>query len=95
MVRGSPSLCLSNHVTRLDQTAEQLNAIDDIIQVAPRFLARSRGRHIGGYIIPFFDLMAAQCCRLADKYSIARNQLMQKNCPIMSKTKGGFYPFPG
>ena len=35
MMCGSPSLCLKSEVARLGQTADQLNAINGIIQIAP------------------------------------------------------------
>ena len=56
MVGASPSLCLKSGVSRLGQTAEQLNAINGVTQIAPLSFVRSRGRHTGGYIIPFLNL---------------------------------------
>lgn len=66
MVGGSPSFCLKSSVSRLDQTAEQLNAVNGIGHIASLSFARSRTRHTGGQIIPFHSIMAVLSYHLAD-----------------------------
>ena len=48
---GSPTICIKSNVHRLGQTAEQLHAVDSSCHNASFSFVRSRGRHIGGYII--------------------------------------------
>ena len=75
MVRRSPSLSLENNAARMSQTSELLSAIDDIIQIAPRFHVRLCGLHRGGctiYLYPkcgeekiaigFISLQDAEIC---------------------------------
>jgi len=48
----SPSPCLESGVLRLNQTTEQLNAIDGIAQIAPRILIRP---HTSGYFCKVYS----------------------------------------
>ena len=68
MVGASPSLCLKSGVSRLGQTAEQLNAINGVTQIAPLSFVRSRSRHTGGYIIPFLNLWQPAAAALPIRY---------------------------